>query len=425
MKNGLIRRLVILGVICIAGIIGIQGWWLSRTWDLKSQEFDQRVHIALLQVASDLEAFSSSTLPNEDLVTQLESNYYVVNINGNINPSNLEFFLKKRLNEVAVSDDFEYGIFDCHSKKMIYGQSIKNKPGSEPGELSAPLPIYEQLTYYFGVRFPNRTGYLLSSIKVTLLLSLVLLFIAIFYAYAILIILRQKRLSELQKDFINNMTHEFKTPISTIKISADVLLSNDKIKDDSRLVRYSTIIKEQNEHLNNQVEKILQLAKFEEDSVALKLEKVELNQWIKNMLPSIELKVHGRNGHFELDLDKDPLYIKADLLHLTNIVHNLVDNAIKYCKDNPKVTIKTYHKGAMVYFKIQDEGIGIAKEHQKKVFSKFYRAPTGNVHNVKGFGLGLFYIKNICNELGWKVSLESVVGKGTDLQIAIPSYVAS
>jgi len=223
----------------------------------------------------------------------------------------------------------------------------------------------------------------------------------------------------MQKDFINNMTHEFKTPISTIKISSDVFLKNENVKEDKRLHRYATIIKEQNERLNNQVEKVLQIARVERDNFKLNLEEVNLHEILHHTMDSAEVKIYAQNGEIRNDFNATKAFIKADKLHLTNILHNLLDNAIKYCKKTPEILIKTEDLGNKIKLTIKDKGIGIDKEFQGKVFDKFFRVPTGNVHNVKGFGLGLFYIKNICTAHGWRIQLNSEPDQGTEINILL------
>jgi two-component system phosphate regulon sensor histidine kinase PhoR len=224
----------------------------------------------------------------------------------------------------------------------------------------------------------------------------------------------------MQKDFINNMTHEFKTPISTIKISANTFLNHPSVKSDERLLQYAKIINEQNERLNSQVEKVLQLARIERDNFKLNLEEVQLHELLESTAESTRLKLNESGGTLKTELKATRTLIKADRLHLTNLLHNLLDNAIKYCKGHPEIIVKTENAaGNHLRLTIADRGIGISKEYQSRVFEKFFRVPTGNVHDVKGFGLGLFYIKNVCSAHGWKIELESEPGKGTEIRILI------
>ena len=417
MKSSVIRQVVILGAIAIISIIAIQSYWVLKTWDLKEQEFHQSVNIALRKVAENLSKLNQSVLPHKNLVTRLSSNYYVVNMEDVIDAGQLEFFLQKEFEALAMNIDFEYAIFDCSSDEMVYGNyctySVEPKDNVELGK----LPKYDQFTYYFGVKFPTRSSYLFGEMQLSILFTIMLFITIIFFAYAIFVILRQRRLSQMQKDFINNMTHEFKTPISTIKISADVFLKNIAIQNDERLMRYANIIKDQNQRLNDQVEKVLQLAKIEKDSFKLSAEKVDLHELLITTLQSVELKVDEAGGVLKNNLKANNPIIKADKLHLSNIMYNLLDNAVKYCKGKPEITVETCEIGNKILLKVTDNGIGIAKEDQSKIFDKFYRIPTGNVHDVKGFGLGLFYLKKICDAHDWKIHLESEPNKGTSISI--------
>ncbi len=421
MKNSTIIRVVLFGMMAIIGVIVLQVYLLNRTWDVQEQEFHEKVVIALQNVAKGFEKMGKS-LPTFDIIKQVSSNYYVVNINDVIDANNLDYFLRKELQEVGLTEIAEYSIYDCETNDMLFGGLINYSPTQDSTvfEPTEGLPIYNEFTYYFGVRFPERTSHLFNSMRLTIVFAAILGITLLFFLYSIFVILRQKRLSEMQKDFINNMTHEFKTPISTIKISSDVFLNNPEIQKDKRLHQYAHIIKEQNNRLNNQVEKVLQLAKIERDNFKLNLEKTDLHNLLENILESAKLKVEKAGGELLCQLGATNPTIKADKLHLTNIFYNLLDNAIKYCKEAPEIAVSTEDHGTNgILLKIVDKGIGIGKEHQNKVFKKFYRVPTGNVHNVKGFGLGLFYIKNICNAHGWKVQLDSEPGEGTTISLLI------
>lgn len=429
MTNDIIRRVIILGAISIASMLAVQTYWILRTYDLQEREFNRKVLTALDVTAKKLSLTSDPpfTLPSKDLIVQLYSNYYVVNINNPFKAGDLEHYLEESLEDQALKEDFQYGVFDCSSNQMVAGKVIrykKNTFADENDHLDENLAAHNSadFIYYFGVRFPGKNANLLSNMWTVIAFSILMLLTIAFFIYSMFVILRQKQLSELQRDFINNMTHEFKTPISTINISTDVFLQSDKIRHDPRLNRYAGIIKEQVMRLNTQVEKVLQLAKIERDNVELNLENLDLAELVRSTSPSLELKVNERKGHLTLDLPTTPAPVCADQLHLTNILHNLVDNAVKYARSSVppeiKVQVQTGPKGTDLT--VRDNGLGISKEHQKRVFEKFYRVPTGNVHNVKGFGLGLFYVRAICKQHGWKLYLDSELGKGTTITIAMP-----
>jgi two-component system phosphate regulon sensor histidine kinase PhoR len=222
----------------------------------------------------------------------------------------------------------------------------------------------------------------------------------------------------MQKDFINNMTHEFKTPISTIRISAEFFLNHPTIKKDPKLIKYAQIINAQSARLNEQVERVLQVSKLEKNIVDLTTNKINLHNIILSVAESFELRVTELGGIIDLKLLSNNPYIFADSLHLTNVLNSLVDNAIKYSKNAPHIILKTTDSNDTLELQIEDQGIGISKENQKKIFDKFYRVPTGNVHNVKGFGLGLFYVYTICQAHGWLLKVFSDPEKGTIFTIS-------
>ena len=421
MNNSRINRVVLLGAIAIIGILSVQSYWVLNTWNLKEDEFHQTVKIALIQVAKDLARQDSIELPNVDIVTRRSSNYYVVNIANNIYGPTLEYYLIRHLEAHVLEVDFEYAIFDCSNDRMVYGGYCKlTDAAADKKKELGDLPTMEGLTYYFGIKFPNRESYLLGQMRLALLFTAILFISIIFFAYAISVILQQERLSEMQKDFIDNMTHEFKTPISTIKISANVLKNAPELKGNPRLQRYTSILEEQNQRLNDQVEKVLQIARVERNSFELKKEAIPLHALLTGILNSTSIKVQELKGQLKRNLSSQQFVIQADKHHLTNVLHNLLDNAMKYSKKAPEIIVTTQVNKHNLLLSIQDNGIGIDKSLQAKVFNKFYRVPTGNVHNVKGFGLGLFYVKNICQAHGWGVLLESEIGKGTKISITIP-----
>jgi two-component system phosphate regulon sensor histidine kinase PhoR len=429
MTNSIIRRVIILGAFAIASLLAVQTYWILLTYDLQEREFNRKVIQALLDTANKLSLTAEPPfpLPSKNLIVQPYSNYYVVNINNQFKPGDLEHYLSESLENQGLKEDFHYGMFDCSSNQMVSGKVIRydkhtNLFNASSTDANLPALNDSDFIYYFGVRFPEKNADLLSNMLIVVIFSILMLITAAFFIYSMFVILRQKQLSELQRDFINNMTHEFKTPISTINISTDVFLQHEAIKNDTRLNRYAGIIKEQVMRLNTQVEKVLQLAQIERQHLELNKERIDLSELIQNISPSLELKIGEKKGHLVLDLSAAHAVVFADRLHLTNIMHNLVDNAVKYSRPNvpPEIKISLHEYGRKVTVSVQDNGLGISKEHQKRVFDKFYRVSTGNVHNVKGFGLGLFYVREICKQHRWKLNLSSELGKGSTIDIQIP-----
>jgi two-component system phosphate regulon sensor histidine kinase PhoR len=420
MRKNAIRLVVLLGAISVIGIVLTQIYWVKKELDLKDKEFNQTVQIALRNVAEDMAQYGQFSLPPKDVINQVSTDYYVVNINNTIDAKTLEFYLIKEFNAVGINTDFDYGIYDCSSDKMVYGNYISFTPKDAKDKVVKSLPKLDKFTYYFGVRFPDRSSYVVSRMDNWVFTSIILLVVIIFFGYAMFVILQQKRLSEMQRDFINNMTHEFKTPISTIAISSDVIANPHIVETPERLSTYAGIIKEEAGRLNRQVEKVLQIAKEERNEFRLNKEQVDLHELVKNAADSFGVTIHDKQGKITLDLKAANHTVNADRQHLANVIYNLLDNAVKYTNEAPLIKIGTVNLDKKILLSVQDNGIGIKKEYQRKIFDKFFRVPSGNLHNVKGFGLGLSYVRNIVNAHGWKIKVDSEPGKGSTFTLEIP-----
>jgi two-component system phosphate regulon sensor histidine kinase PhoR len=423
MTNNMIRRLIVLGGLSIIGIIFAQSYWLLKTWDIKDKEFDQSVNIVLRNVTERISTFNKTILPKTNIIQRKSSNYYVVNINSAIEEKLLERYLYDELFKQSLRLDFEYAVYDCNTNELVYGNycSFDIVPEKELNKKKKLKKFNDDLIYYFVVRFPTRESFLLANRNMTLTLMILSILAIVFFLYSMWVIMEQKRLSELQKDFINNMTHEFKTPISSIKIASDFLSNDNHIKNDIRLTKYVQIIREQNQRLNDQVEKVLNVARLEKDSIELKKEIFEINTTLQQIINNESLKL--KTGNITFVPIGYAIMIHADKLHFVNVIANMIDNAIKYSDENPIVEILLNEVQDNVLLTVKDNGVGIDNESQKKLFDKFYRVSTGNVHNVKGFGLGLFYVKNICNAHGWALQVISSPGQGSRFIITIPKYI--
>jgi len=421
MTRSKVRLITIIGTLAIAAIIVVQGYWVLQMWNYKEKEFSQTVKVSLYRVAKQLVELNGSVLPNTGIINQMSSNYFVVNVNDKIQADHVEYFLRKEFQKVLINEDFEFGIYDCSNDQVVYGNYIKaNSEPIQNFKEKSILPTHEGFTYYFVVFFPNRSTSLIANLMYVFLFSLLLLIALGVFVYSIFVIVKQNELSELQKDFINNMTHEFKTPLASILLASGAISSNPKVKDDVSIQRLTGIINQQNKRLISHVEKILELAKLEKNKFLLFTEKLELNSVIKEMLPALELRIENVQGVMNINLWKEDIFILADKIHLTNVLDNLIDNAVKYSINNPVIYISSTIQKGKVILCIEDNGVGMDIVTQKKVFQKFYRHHTGNVHDVKGFGLGLFYVKNICNALNWKLKIESTPAQGTKIFITIP-----
>ncbi|MBC7923164.1 MAG: HAMP domain-containing histidine kinase [Ferruginibacter sp.] len=427
MKSSSVRWVVALGVVSVVGIVTIQVYWVRKAFGHAERQFNQTLYIALKNVATQLARYNQVTLSDHNLVRQLSSNYYVVNVNSSIDAGVLAYYLRSEFSRRNLRVDYEYAIYDCATDRMVYGDYVdfpeggagSSAPRSASVRSSANLPKSGQYTYYFGLRLPTRAVYLVSGLEIWILTSAILLVVILFFGYAMFVILRQKQLSEIQRDFINNMTHEFKTPLATIALSADVIARPAAWRNPQRLAHYAAIIREENSRLNKQVEKVLQIARTEKD-FRPRYEGVDLHGLIEEVVRNFDLSGKHREGTVRTDLRATQTWTRADPLHLANVLFNLLDNAVKYTEGIPQVVFSTRNEHNRLLVSISDNGVGIDRVHQKRVFDKFYRVPTGDVYNVKGFGLGLYYVRNTAAAHRWKLSLESKPGRGSTFTLSLP-----
>lgn len=419
MRKNTVRYITLLGAISVAGIILIQIYWVRKAFDLKEKQFNQTIQIALRNVAEKMAEYGQFSLPSTDLINEVSTDYYAVNLNNTIDAKTLQYYLINEFGKMGINTDFEYAIYDCSSDKMVYGNYVSSQGVVENKPIKT-LPKMNTLTYYFVIYFPERSTYITGKMDNWVLTSFILLFVIVFFSYALFIILRQRRLSEVQKDFINNMTHEFKTPISTIAIASETISQPGIVNTPERLFTYSGIIHEEAARLNMQVERVLQTVKAERKEFQLNKEKIDLHELIKSIVESFNVNAKNKKGEIHLNLTAANYTILADKHHFTNVIFNLLDNAVKYSDKPPVITISTINEGAKLLLSVSDEGIGIKKEYLKRIFDKFFRVPSGNIHTVKGFGLGLSYVKSIANLHHWKIKVNSEPGKGSTFTLIIP-----
>jgi len=415
-----LRIVIVLAALSIVGITMTQIYWVRRAFDLRENQFNHDVNAALSNVARQIFQINKTPSPSNTPVEQISTNYFVVNISGPIDSGLLEFLLITEFEKNNVTAGFEYGIYDCIDKCMVGGNSISPKKVKTQAHTSA-LPAMSNDGYYFGVQFPGLKANLISQMGIWGFSSAVMLMVIFFFVYTLFVILRQKRLSEIQKDFINNMTHEFKTPISTIAISTEVLRDPGIIHTPERLLNYATIIQNENNRLKQQVERVLQMARFEKEDIGLKKEILDVHDLIREATKNISLSLEEKKGKIELHLEAQSTKVSVDRLHFTNVFYNLLDNAIKYTNTAPEIYISTKTINSSLRIEIKDNGVGISEENQKKIFHRFYRVPTGNLHDIKGFGLGLNYVKSIVEAHKGKISIESEPGKGSTFKLSIPT----
>ncbi len=316
---------------------------------------------------------------------------------------------------VATSDGRE--VYRCsdyttEGGKNAYSQILfSNDPPNKMGVLK--------------IHFPTMNSYIFSSVRFMIPALFFTIVLCVTFIFTIYIIFRQKKVTELKNDFINNMTHEFKTPISTISLAAQMLTDNSVSKSSQMLQHITGIINDETKRLRFQVEKVLQVSLFDQQKVTMKMREIDINELVTGVVNTFALKVENNGGTIVTHLNATDSVVVADEMHITNVVFNLMDNAVKYKRDDEalRLTVKTWNESDKFCLSIQDNGVGIKKENLKRVFDRFYRVHTGNVHDVKGFGLGLAYVKKVVQDHRGAIRAESEVGVGTTFIIVLPLLI--
>lgn len=349
----------------------------------------------------------------------------------------LDNYLSDALKNNGVKTPYNYGVYSSSKKKFVIEDGhflvIDDAPNSSmkigfdnlfhskynvdlfslPGGRGAAGKLM--------VYFPGKGQFLFSTIWRQVLSVLFFTLIVLFcFVYTIQVILRQKKISEMKTDFINNMTHEFKTPIATISLASDSITNSRIISDPAKVNRFADIIRQENKRMNNQVEKVLQIALVEKRNFELKISKVNVHDLVEMALTSTGLIIESRGGQTKSSLNATNSTIEADQTHIANLINNLMDNANKYSPENPIIEVNTHDKGEGIIIEFIDNGIGMSKDVLKNIFEKFYRVHTGNRHDVKGFGLGLSYVKAIVDAHNGRIEVQSDLGKGSKFSVFLP-----
>lgn len=358
-----------------------------------------------------------------DIFDELVSINIYKGYNNSLDTLLLDSILKSELINKGITAHYNYGVFNSRFRYFPHGidDSTKKEIINSSYKVNlAPDNVFI-IPQFLAVYFPSEKNYILRTMSLMLTGSGILIIIVIFaFYFTISTILKQKKLSDIKNDFINNMTHELKTPISTVSLASEMLSDSSINKSTDQINHYVRIIKEENQRLGQLVENILQTAILDKGEFKLRIQKLDIHEIIDRAISNIRLQVEKREGHIILEKNAEHSILDADRIHLTNIFYNLVDNALKYTETKPEIFIKTKNDNNGIYISISDNGIGISKENQKKIFETFFRVPTGNIHNVKGFGLGLSYVKAAIEKHNGTIRVESELGKGSTFTMYFP-----
>jgi two-component system phosphate regulon sensor histidine kinase PhoR len=418
-----IRFILILMLITISGLFITQVYWFKKSFTLHQRQFDEKINIALRSVAHQLLISNKDTSSRIPPISKISSNEFYVNTNCYFKLKNLDNIIKQEFLKRNININYDYTILKSDDFDILLGNTVSDSHTPNQSitiEIACKTRIDDNENLDFKIRINNKTVHLINSMGIWMYSSLSLLFILAVFTFIMISIIKGKRLSELKKDFVNNMTHELKTPITNISVASNAIRNESIQMDKDKLKKYADIIYNENVRLHNLVDKVLQVSAIEKDDESLTYEEIDVHKIIKNVLVNFEPLLQQKGGHINSNLKANNFILYADKTHLSNVIYNLVENAIKYSNTNPEITINTNNASNGINITISDKGIGIKKEDQQHVFEKFFRAETGNLHNTKGHGIGLSYVKLIIEKHNGKLTFKSKLKKGSTFNIYLP-----
>lgn len=408
-------------VLAMAGIVFIQFYWISNARLLHEDQFDNKVKLALKSTVNEIYALSTDTCGNSLLCDQrcirkIDFDSLAINV------ATLDSLLRSEFLDIGITEPFVYGVFHRDaleakyvSDKKFVTELLKN---SHTASLSC---IFRHDSLMLGVWFPGENKFAMRGLIWWLTTCFILLgVLATGLIISIYMFLKQRQISEMKTDFINNITHEFKTPIATISLASEMLHKPSVIANEEKAKKYAGIIYDENSRLKTQVEQVLQLAVLDKGSYELKYTTFDVHQLIEKVAISFRMIIKERNGTLCTSLKAKNHNIRADVMHIENVFNNLLDNAYKYSPQKPHINVNTSNNGDYIVISVSDNGIGISKDDQKHIFRKLFRVHTGNIHNVKGNGLGLYYVKTMVEAHNGHISVKSDPGFGSTFEISLP-----
>jgi two-component system phosphate regulon sensor histidine kinase PhoR len=404
-----LRKIIGLGTVVLIALGCLQIYWFQRAFDVAERQFDHSVQVALRRVADSVSTAAE--------VKKIASNFFVVETARDLDGENIDRLLKNEFLIRSLNLDYELGVYNADDDTLVYGNYVRaTQPrASASQERDALAGVHAQ---NFAVYFPAKTGIVLASLNIWIISTLALLLMVGFFAYAIFSLLRERRFASLKSDFVNNMTHEFKTPVTNIGIAGEIL--KNKLPANHELSVYVDILLKENDRLRGKIDQVL-LGSSADHVQRDAFVSLDIHRLLADCAASYELRLHERSGLINLELQATNATVSGDPALLAQAISNVVDNADKYSQRAPRITVRTRDTSNGVAIEIEDNGIGVPATLRTKVFDKFFRVPSGNVHNVKGFGLGLSFVKDVVLSHRGKINLFGELNKGTVVQILLPA----
>ena len=418
-RSKTLRWLIILSTLLVAVIIAVQLFWLQKIYRFETKQFTSNVTKSIKGLFKTLDLINDSTFTFEKNIELPQPETFIARIDKIRSIDSISDCFSKELTDFDILTDCKISIYNVSKKKYTTSKYIDIPDSYNSTEDKFSTPLFKRNYSYLSMYFPHRNRYIIMQMLFWIVSSGILLFVLIGFGISIFYLYHQQFLNETQRDFVNNFTHEFKTPLSVIKIAADVLHQPSIIEKPEKLRNYADIIKEQTAYLQNQLNRMLVIAYTEHSALPLQKEIFDANKLLQQAVNNINPLIEAKSGSLSMTFKSTNSFINADKSYLLLAYVNILENAVKYSV-KPVIEITTYVEGNDFCTDIRDNGIGIDKKQQRKIFNKFYRITYGDIHQSKGFGLGLNFVKKIMDVHKGHIYVESTLGKGSTFTIKIP-----
>jgi len=419
MRSNTIRLFILIASLLIAVIIAVQVYWLNKTYTFEKNEFNTSVIKSIRSVYEDLPLLNKASEKLQTLVEKTDANSYIFRTDSIVPKDSLVFYMHNELEDFDIFTDCKMAVYDNIQSKYVYDAYLPSAGSGKVSDTTMPLPVLQKNYSYVYLYFPHRNKYIINQMTGWIVSSALLLFVLISFAASVYYFFKQKFLVEVQKDFINNVTHEFSTPLSVIELSVDGLSKRSDQTTSEKQEKYINAIRYQADYLKKHISNLVTTVVADDYKFELNLKNVIPNELLKKAAAQLEPLLNKKAGIIEWDLEEENYSLPADEENLYLAVFNIINNAIKY-SSQPKIIISTIKNSHKYIISIKDNGAGIESSELKKVFRKFYRVQNGNIHNSKGLGLGLYFTKKVIDYHHGKIDVQSVHGIGTDFKIELP-----
>ncbi|MDO1450289.1 HAMP domain-containing sensor histidine kinase [Rhodocytophaga aerolata] len=420
MKRKYLQVMVVLAAFSLFALLTIQLYWFNLAFNEQERQFNEKVNIALRAVAHGLLLASNDSITAIGPITQRATNDFYVPSNSPASYHLVDSLVRAQLAIYQLKTDYQLTFYQAKNNLVLLGNYWANttpKRGAVEKNIACIGRDQAKTPINFSVSFPSKEAYLAGGMGIWLFTLFTFLLVLTVFAYMAIRMLKEKKLSEMKTDFMNSMTHELKTPLTNLSIASEVLHKKHDQLDEQKRIRYASIVFEETQRLQVQVEHVLQIAALERGQVSLKMQQVNINELISSIAQTAQVKIGQRNGSINLQLKAENAIIKADTHHISNVLYNLLDNADKYSPLPPEITLSTYNTTNGLVIAVADKGMGMNKATQKMIFEKFFRASTGDVQQGGGFGLGLSYVEAIVKaHQGW-IDVKSKPNEGSKFEV--------